>query len=232
MMLLRPDVVHESRAIGPQRMTYYCLHFNADDRILRELLCQGRTFYYAESSRLARTLRPGLDQLISLTSEPGPVKLANKMRTLSVVFELFAGLSEVLAEQSQSETAGARVTRIAGEIAARLERFVEEPVMEEVGGMAAAPPDITGETVAAVTGDLGYSASSCNRMFHRVFGMSPRQYLSALKLKKAKLLLMEPSLSVEEVSVRLGYKDIAHFSRQFKRWTGEPPGKFRARFHI
>lgn len=43
---------------------------------------------------------------------------------------------------------------------------------------------------------------------------------------------MEPELSVEDVSRRLGYKDIAHFSRQFKRWTGEPPGKFRGRYHI
>jgi len=85
--------------------------------------------------------------------------------------------------------------------------------------------------VATIAARLGYSVSTCSRAFRRAYGISPRQYLSALILKKAKLLLLEPSLPVETVSARLGYRDIAHFSRQFKRWTGESPLKFRARFH-
>ncbi|RCX20603.1 AraC-like protein [Fontibacillus phaseoli] len=231
LMLLRPEDVHESRAAGSSRMTYYCLHFNVDDRVMRELLCRGSGYHYEENSPLARTIRPSLDKLIALTSGKETEKLANKMMALSAVFELFAGLGEKLAEQGRAENSGSRMTRVAAEIAARLEKCVEAPVAE---GLVEGKDyrDNSRETVVAVIQGLGYSASSCNRMFHRVYGMSPRQYLSALKLKKAKLLLMEPSLSVEEVSVRIGYKDIAHFSRQFKRWTGEPPGKFRARFHI
>ncbi|WP_410771672.1 AraC family transcriptional regulator [Fontibacillus sp. BL9] len=231
LMLLRPEDVHESRAEGTGRMTYYCLHFNVDDRVMREMLCRGSAFHYKENSPLAQAIRPSLDRLIAITSGKGAEKLASKMMALSAVFELFAGLGEKLAEQGRAENSGSRMTRIAAEIAAGLEKCVEAPVAE---GLAEGEDyrDNSRETVAAVTQGLGYSASSCNRMFHRVYGMSPRQYLSALKLKKAKLLLMEPTLSVEEVSIRLGYKDIAHFSRQFKRWTGEPPGKFRARFHI
>ncbi len=231
IMILRPEDVHESRAAGSGRMTYYCLHFNVDDRVMREMLCQGRQFYFGESSPLVRTIRPSLDKLIALTSGKETEKLANKMRALSAVFELFAGLGESLAEQERADNPGSRMTRIAAEIAAGLERCVEAPEDERLADREDSA-DASRETVAAVTENLGYSASSCNRMFHRVYGMSPRQYLSALKLKKAKLLLMEPALSVEEISIRLGYKDIAHFSRQFKRWTGEPPGKFRARFHI
>jgi AraC family transcriptional regulator, transcriptional activator of pobA len=43
---------------------------------------------------------------------------------------------------------------------------------------------------------------------------------------------MQPELSVERVSRMLGYAEAALFSRQFKRWTGESPGKFRSRIHI
>lgn len=240
-LLLRPEDVHESRALGTEPMTYYCLHFNVDEPVLRELLCRGEDLLHAADGPLAAIIRPSLDKLISLTSDGAGAKLADKMRALSAVFELFAGLSEGLAER-ESGAPGSRTNRIAAEIAAGLERSVEEPEAWSVaagrgggsGGDVAdgADGDRSRETVAAVTAGLGYSASSCNRIFRSVYGMSPRQYLSALKLKKAKLLLMEPELSVEAVSMRLGYKDIAHFSRQFKRWTGESPGKFRARFHI
>lgn len=236
LMLLRPEDVHESWSIGPERMTYYCLHFNVDERLLRELLFRSDDFLYPENSPLTRVIRPSLDKLIELTSENAEFKLANKMRTLSVVFELFAGLSESL-ERNREGAIGSRTNRIAAEIAAGLEKYVElgEDALEEeeTDGDEGIESEVSSrETVAAVLSGLGYSVSSCNRMFHSVYGMSPRQYLSALKLKKAKLLLMEPDLSVETVSTRLGYKDIAHFSRQFKRWTGESPGKFRGKFHI
>ncbi|RRJ67598.1 AraC family transcriptional regulator [Paenibacillus oralis] len=261
LLLLRPEDVHESRAAGTGRMTYYCLHFNVDDRVLREVLCRGEAVLYAADSPLAQKIRPSLDRLIALTSSGAGVKLADKMRTLSALFELFAGLSDSLAESGGAGASGSRTHRVAAEIAAGLTRCVEAPDAwsrpagaEAAGGGhaghgeggeagsgdgdggsgrdAGADGDEARETVAAVTAGLGYSASSCNRIFRSVYGMSPRQYLSALKLKKAKLLLMEPELSVEDVSQRLGYKDIAHFSRQFKRWTGEPPGKFRGRYHI
>ncbi len=239
-LLLRPEDVHESRTLGTESMTYYCLHFNVDEPVLRELLCRGEELLHAADSPLAEIIRPSLDKLIALTSHGAGAKLADKMRALSAVFELFAGLSEGLAEREVGAP-GSRMNRIAAEIAAGLERSVDESEAvnaitgEGFGGNGdgdGVDGDRTRETVAAVTAGLGYSASSCNRIFRSVYGMSPRQYLSALKLKKAKLLLMEPELSVEAVSMRLGYKDIAHFSRQFKRWTGESPGKFRARFHI
>lgn len=252
LLLLRPEDVHESRAAGIGRMTYYCLHFNVDDRVLREVLCRGEEVLYAADSPLAQKIHPSLDKLIALTSGGAGVKLADKMRTLSALFELFAGLSDSLAESGGAGASGSRTHRIAAEIAAGLERCVEAPDAwsrlagaeaaggeheeggngDGDGGSGSDGADEARETVAAVTAGLGYSASSCNRFFRSVYGMSPRQYLSALKLKKAKLLLMEPELSVEDVSQRLGYKDIAHFSRQFKRWTGESPGKFRGRYHI
>ncbi|MNH27392.1 Arabinose operon regulatory protein [compost metagenome] len=87
------------------------------------------------------------------------------------------------------------------------------------------------ETITSVASAVGYSPSSVNRMFTRAFGVSPRQYLSSLMLKKSKLLLMDPELSIEAISSRLGYTNIAHFSRQFKRWAGEAPSSFRNRFH-
>ncbi|MNF17229.1 DNA-binding transcriptional regulator AraC [compost metagenome] len=46
-------------------------------------------------------------------------------------------------------------------------------------------------------------------------------------LHEAKVLLDDPSLSISRISGILGYRDIAHFSRQFKRWHGTSPREYR-----
>jgi AraC-like DNA-binding protein len=40
-------------------------------------------------------------------------------------------------------------------------------------------------------------------------------------------LLADPSLSVDDVAVLLGYAEASAFHRAFRRWTGETPGSFR-----
>lgn len=41
--------------------------------------------------------------------------------------------------------------------------------------------------------------------------------------EEAMRLLRDTTLSIDHISNLLGYTDIAHFSKQFKRWTGESP---------
>jgi AraC-like DNA-binding protein len=60
-----------------------------------------------------------------------------------------------------------------------------------------------------------------------VYGQSPRVYLSEMVLHEAKVLLGNPKLSIQNIATMLGYKDIAHFSRQFKRWSGVSPTCYR-----
>jgi AraC-like DNA-binding protein len=44
---------------------------------------------------------------------------------------------------------------------------------------------------------------------------------------RAVQLLSQAEPSLEEVASRLGYSDLANFTRAFRRWTGHPPGAFR-----
>ncbi|WP_169085781.1 AraC family transcriptional regulator [Paenibacillus sp. PL91] len=223
LMLLGPGDNHESKVIEGGEMTYYCLHFDVDERSFRELLIRNSHCFHESGSELAIAIKPALDKIMALTSKEAAGRVESRMSILSALFELFAGLSGTLSELNRN-SAGVRKSAAASQIALMLEQAVENAAN---GG----EKDSELDTIRSIAEAVGYSMSSVNRMFTHVYGVSPRQYLSTLMLKKAKLLLMDPDASVESISAKLGYHNMAHFSRQFKRWTGESPSSFRGRFH-
>ncbi|MHB9025217.1 MAG: AraC family transcriptional regulator [Armatimonadota bacterium] len=73
---------------------------------------------------------------------------------------------------------------------------------------------------------LGYSYAHLTRVFHRAYGMSPLGYLNALRIERAKYLLQESTLAINEIADRVGIGDPAYFSRLFKKYTGSSPTAF------
>jgi len=53
------------------------------------------------------------------------------------------------------------------------------------------------------------------------------EVLDRARLDAARALLADPRNSLIDVAFRLGFADLATFSRAFKRWTGKPPGQWR-----
>lgn len=51
--------------------------------------------------------------------------------------------------------------------------------------------------------------------------------LDEQRRERALLLLRSPELSLEAIAERVGYSDVANFTRAFRRWTGSTPGAFR-----
>lgn len=86
--------------------------------------------------------------------------------------------------------------------------------------------------IQPIIASLGISPNYGLEVFQKIYQMSPRKYLSELKLQEAKILLQQPELSLNEIANRLGYKNLSHFSRQFKRWTGINPSAFRKKTSI
>jgi AraC-like DNA-binding protein len=53
------------------------------------------------------------------------------------------------------------------------------------------------------------------------------EVLDRARLDLARRLLADPSRTLTDVAYRLGFADLATFSRAFRRWTGQPPGQWR-----
>jgi AraC-like DNA-binding protein len=58
-------------------------------------------------------------------------------------------------------------------------------------------------------------------------GTSFSQILDEERRERALLLVHSPELSLEQVAERVGYTDLANFTRAFRRWTGTTPAAFR-----
>ncbi|MNJ38077.1 HTH-type transcriptional regulator YesS [compost metagenome] len=66
------------------------------------------------------------------------------------------------------------------------------------------------------------------RIFKETTGQSFSQYLTGLRIEKAKSLLSDPSLKVYEVCEQVGYSDPAHFTHIFKKIVGVTPHEYKS----
>ena len=73
----------------------------------------------------------------------------------------------------------------------------------------------------------GLSAFHFLRVFSRVLGVTPHQYLVAARLRRAAVLLAHPERPVTDVAFEVGFGDLSHFVRTFRRAVGVSPGRFR-----
>ena len=54
------------------------------------------------------------------------------------------------------------------------------------------------------------------------------ELIGSMRIERAKLLLSDPSMRVQDVALQVGYHDVAHFSKSFKKLTGKTPVEYRA----
>jgi len=65
------------------------------------------------------------------------------------------------------------------------------------------------------------------RLFKKLTGASPHNYLAGIRATRAQLLLAQTDLSIAEVGARVGYLSGSHFSKAFRTATGATPREFR-----
>ena len=107
--------------------------------------------------------------------------------------------------------------RIPGEYVELLERLRSHMQAEYAGEWRA-------EEMAR---QVNLSPSRFSAIYHELYGISPMEDLLAIRVEKAKSMLVSTGFSVEEIARRCGFKSSQYFSRYFKKRADMSPTRYR-----
>lgn len=82
--------------------------------------------------------------------------------------------------------------------------------------------------LSEIAGRSGLSYVQFLRRFQAYTGMTPTDYVAALRMQKAKQLLGESELLIREIAPLCGFENEYYFSNFFKKHAGMSPSAFRA----
>jgi len=83
-------------------------------------------------------------------------------------------------------------------------------------------------TLEELASKYGLSTSSFHRLFVEKLGISPHKWIKDQRLHYARCWLLFSQKPVSEIYLSLGFEDISHFSREFKKKFGYSPSKTTA----
>lgn len=74
---------------------------------------------------------------------------------------------------------------------------------------------------------MGYGRTTFYKKVKKIMGMTPNDYLKAMRMNKAAELLMDDTMTVAEISYKVGFEDPYYFSKSFKSYFGVSPTQYR-----
>jgi AraC-like DNA-binding protein len=84
-------------------------------------------------------------------------------------------------------------------------------------------PFLTNEVLA---GKCHVSEVYFRRIFKEKYGISPKQHIQNMRIKKAQALLRSEYMSIKAIAEMSGYASVYHFSRAFKRVSVYAPTEY------
>lgn len=77
---------------------------------------------------------------------------------------------------------------------------------------------------------MGFSSAYLTKLFNKYIGDTPLKYLTDIRIHEARNLLVNTTLPIREVGAKVGYPDQFHFSKTFRRLTGQNPTAYRKEY--
>lgn len=85
-------------------------------------------------------------------------------------------------------------------------------------------PNLNIEVLAS---EVGFSRTHLNRKMKEVFGITPREYIRNMRLRKACELLEKKDVDISMIAYSVGFSAQSYFSTAFKNYMGVSPSDYR-----
>lgn len=122
--------------------------------------------------------------------------------------------SQSLATQIQSMTDMGDSPKFRADIVSKTKAYVKSHYREDIG-------------ISSIADSLGITPNYLSRLFKEQTGVRLKDYITHLKIDKAKELLASSGLSVKSIATEVGYYSSKHFSKVFLKATGSTPSEYR-----
>lgn len=86
-------------------------------------------------------------------------------------------------------------------------------------------------TLEEVSNLVGFNPTYFSTLFKKETGMNFLEYVTAARIKAAKQQLSDSRKSILDISLEVGYSDLKHFTKQFKKVTGLTPSEYRKLYY-
>lgn len=210
-LLLKPGVRHSTLNRSSTELAYITIHFELDDPELRRRLWDIQlihmTTHHPEYAKFQDAINYIENWVRLLGTEP---TLEQKLELMIWIAKFTLELLALPDPQPQAHEYSSHEAELAHRVARLLEAHRSDILQ-----------------IQQLAKQFHLSRNHLSRVFAKVYGMSPRQYLSKLQMRKAKELIIHTPMTIEAIAIELGFASLSHFSRQFKRWTGVNPQQFR-----
>lgn len=83
-------------------------------------------------------------------------------------------------------------------------------------------------TIIELCKTIGINRNYLSNYINHTYGLNFNLWLNHLRIEEAKLLMAQPpKRNLSEIAERIGFTDLAHFSKQFKLQEGVSPSEWR-----
>ena len=84
--------------------------------------------------------------------------------------------------------------------------------------------DVSVDRLASIA---NYSPAQFRRLFAKLMGQSPSEYIANVRINNAKVLLKTTDKRISDIAVQVGFFDHSHFIRTFRKLVGATPAEYR-----
>lgn len=85
-------------------------------------------------------------------------------------------------------------------------------------------------TISDLAEELHINPSYAGQQFHSIMDKTFSEFLHEYRIEQAKKLLLKSYYTISEIGIQVGYSNMAHFYRCFRKQIGMTPSEFRLKY--